>query len=175
MAKKKTAKKATNSNANKATNSTQSANKTAYDFADMSKNFNPSQMWNLSQLQSFQPANMQQMFEQIIETSQRNLETMTACTQMAVERAKEMMEEQAEFTNAMLQDAAATWQEAMSNPSSDPRAKMEEINEYAKHCMEQAAALARATAEQNMQIAQEIGSKLSERLNESVDEIRTAA
>ena len=161
---------------NASSQSRNSSSNNAYDFAAMSKNFaNPSQFWNLSSLQNFQPANLQQMFEQMIETSQRNLEAVTACTQIAAERAKELMESQAEFASTMLQEAAATVQDTFNDKRTSPRTKLEGMNEYAKYCLEQTAKHARRTAEENMQVAQEISSKLSERMNECVEELRDAA
>lgn len=181
MAKKaKTAKKSA-STAKKATtdyakSSARASSKPAYDFAELSKQFaSPSQFWNLSSLPNFQTANVQQVFEQIIETSQRNLETMTACTQLAVDRAKELIEDQADFTQRFLHEATASFQEALTNQSGDPREKMEEFAEYTKEYLEQAASQARKAAEENIEIAQKIGEKINQRINESVEEIRSAA
>lgn len=181
MAKKaKTAKKSasTKKTASGSANSKTRANNSnnTYDFAELSKQFaSPSQFWNLSSFPSFQSANVQQVFEQMIETSQRNLETMTACTQMAVERTKAMIEDQADFNQRFFNEAAATFQEALNSQNGDPREKMEELAEYAKEYMEQAASQARKATEENIEIAQQISERINQRINDCVEEIRTAA
>lgn len=177
MAKKaKTAKKSAKTASSNAKSSTRSTANSAYDFAELSKQFaSPSQFWNLSSLPTFQPSNVQQVIEQIMETSQKNLETMTACTQMAVERAKELIEEQTDFTQRFFNDTASTFQEALSNNNGDPREKMEEISGYAKEYLEQAASHARKAAEENIEVAQQISNKISKRISDCVEEIRSAA
>lgn len=181
MAKKaKTAKKSASTRKTASDHATKSSArasaKPAYDFAELSKQFaSPSQFWNLGAMPSFQSANVQQVFEQMIETSQRNLETMTACTQMAVDRAKELIEDQAEFTQRFFNDAASNFQEALNSTNSDPREKMEEIAEYTKEYLEQAASQARKATEENIEIAQKISDKINQRINDCVEEIRSAA
>jgi hypothetical protein len=157
------------SSSKKASNADSSySTKSAKDF------FNPTQFFNAGAFQSFQPANAQQFLEQLMESSQKNIEAFTACTQLAVERAKDLMEEQANFTNKMIQETASTFQETIAN-GSDPKEKMEEIAEYAKSCLEKTATAARKAAEENIQIAQKIGDTLSKRASECVEEIKSAA
>lgn len=168
------AKSGTRSNTHSGTNF--GTGKNPFDFAEMSKQFaSPSQFWNLSSMPTFQSANMQQVFEQMIETSQKNLEIMTACTQLAVERAKSMIEEHADFNQRFFAETAATLQEALTSQNVDPREALEELAEYAKEYMEQAASQARKATEENIEIAQQISEKINQRINDSVEEIRTAA
>jgi hypothetical protein len=145
-------------------------------FANSSNFFNPQQFFNLTQSQwpNFQPANLQQLAEQWIATSQKNIETLTACTQMAAERVKDMMEEQANFASRIMQETSSTVQEALSSDA-DPKEKLEEIADYTKYFLEKTATYARKTAEDNIQTAQKIGSTLSKRLTDSVDEMSSAA
>ena len=114
------------------------------------------------------------MMEQLIETTQKNIEAMTACTQLCVESTKSTLEENVNFTNRLLQETASTWQEAMTS-NADPKEKFEEISDYAKYCVEKTANQARESAEKNLQTAQKIGTTLSKRLSDSIEEIRSAA
>lgn len=177
--KKKSSKKASaNANMNAEANmgGTKSSAKATFNFADMQKFMNPTQFMNqFANLQNnFQTGNMQQMVEQIMQTGQKNIETMTACTQIAMERAKEVMEEQASFANRLMQETTSTFQEAFTS-GNDPKDKMEEIADYAKYCMEKGATHARKVAEENAQVAQKISSALSKRVSETIEEIRSAA
>jgi hypothetical protein len=166
----------TSSNANNAwTNQASSAN-AAFNFKDFSSFMNPSQfMDSFKNAQNFNPSNAQQFVEKIMQTGQKNIEAMTACTQIAMERAKELMEDQASFANRMLQETTSTIQEAFSNNNNDPKEKMEEIADYAKYFMEKAATHARKTSEENMQTAQKITTALKKRVSESLEEINSAA
>lgn len=159
------------------------ATNSAYDFMNFAKNFSPSQFFNMSSLQNsmqnsmqnYQPANLQQLAEQMMETSQKNLETMTACTQVWVEHAKETMENQASFATKLIQEAASSLSDAFSTASSDPREKFEEITELTKTYIEKTTKQARKAAEENMEIAQKIGKVISQRVTETVEELRSAA
>lgn len=159
---------ASNSNTRNASGNSSSKAKFSSDY------FNPSQFFNNANYANFQPANAQQWMEQFLATSQKNFEVVTACTQLAVERCKDLLEEQANFTSKMMQETASTFQETLTN-SNDTKDKMEEIAEYAKYCMEKAATAARKAAEENIQIAQEISDTLSKRCTESVEELRSAS
>lgn len=148
----------------------------AFDFSNFSKNFaNPAQFFDASAWQNLQPANIQSLMEQVIETNQKNWEAITACTQLCAEYAKESFEEQTQFANECIQEAAASLQESFTTTSSDPREKLEELNEQAKYYLEKTAAQARKTAEENIAIAQKVGAALKERLEASVEELRNAA
>lgn len=155
---------------------TKTATNNAYDFANFAKNFsNPSQFFNLSSLQNYQPANFQQIAEQMIETAQKNLETVTACTQVWVEHAKESLENQTAFATKLMQETATSVSDALSTPSSDPRDKFTEISELAKNYVEQATSQVRKSSEENYEIANKIGQALKKRLEATVEELRTAA
>lgn len=185
MATKKTKSKRTAKTSAKTSKASASANKASTssytnpyasafnsnDAQNYMKNFMSS--WNTNSA-NFDPANMQQMAAALMNTSQKNIETLTACTQIAVERVKDMMEQQASFASRMMQETASTVQEAF-NGASEPRQKMEEIADYTKYCVEKTAAHARKTAEENIQIAQQIGETLNQRISESFEEIRSAA
>ncbi|MDB5478278.1 MAG: hypothetical protein JWM96_773 [Alphaproteobacteria bacterium] len=159
-----------------ASNNTRSQTGSAFNFADVTKNFvNPTQFWNFGNNAAFQPANFQSLIEQVIETSQKNLEAVTACTQLYVERAKESMEDYAAFTTTMMQETASTVQGSLSNTKADPRNKMEEMGEFAKYCLEKAATQARKSAEGNIEVANKISTTLKKRLTATVDELRDAA
>ena len=149
-----------------------SAKATASKSADY---LNPSQYFNnFGSLPKFKAANYQQFMEQWIQTSQKNIEAMTACTQMAVEHTKESMESSAAFANKLLQEATSTLQEAFTN-SGDPKEKFEEIADCAKYCMEKTATYARKAAEENIQAAQKIGTTLSKRITDAAEEIKSSA
>jgi hypothetical protein len=156
---------------------TKAAKGTSYDFSSFTKNFtNPSQFFNLGALQNLQPANFQAVIEQVIETSQKNMETWTACAQYCAERAKETIEENTAFTAKLIQEAATTCQDAFSGATtSDPREKLEEISELAKTYLEKAAKQAKKTAETNIETATKVGDQLKKRLTASVEELRSAA
>lgn len=173
MAKSKKSKSSTKSSASSNANNaytayTKAAKSAATDF------LNPSQFFNNASFTNFQPANVQQWVEQIMATSQKNIEALTACTQLAVERAKDLLEEQANFTSKLMQEASSTFQETLTS-GGDPKEKLEEIADYTKYCLEKTATAARKAAEENIQTAQKISSTLSKRVTESVDEIRSAA
>ena len=160
---------AANSTANAYTKAyTKAAKSAATDF------MNPSQFFSNTNFGNFQPANVQQWMEQVMETSQKNIEAFTACTQLAVERAKDLLEEQANFTSKLFQEASSTFQETLTS-GADPKEKMEEIADYTKYCLEKTATAARKAAEENIQVAQKIGSTLQKRLTDSAEEIRSAA
>ena len=173
----KTSKSYTKPAADAASASTKSSAKSAYDFANFSKSFaNPSQFFNLSALQGFQPANLQSIMEQVIQTSQKNIETLTACAQYCAEQAQETLEENTAFATKWLQETASATQDAFSGATtSDPREKLGEISELAKSCIEKAAKQAKKTAENNMEIAQKVGEQISKRISASVEELRNAA
>jgi hypothetical protein len=176
--KKKTTKtKAANTNATEnTTSSTRQSKKTASAF-DFSSFMNPQQMFSAFTQQpnyNFKNANFQQLAEQYMQTSQKNMEALTACSQWAMERTKEWMEDQANFTNRLIQEATSTFQETMASDS-DAKNKMEEIADYAKYCMEKAATQARKTTEENMQTAQKITTTLAQRATEAMEEIQSAA
>lgn len=179
VSKKKKSKASANANANTSANnntgSTKST-KSAFNFADMQNFMNPTQFMNqfANAQASFKTGNAQQLVEQWMQTSQKNIETLTACTQIAMERAKEVMEEQASFANRLMQETTSTFQEAFTN-GNDPKDKMEEIADYAKYCMEKGATHARKVAEENAQVAQKISNALSKRATETIEEIRSAA
>lgn len=170
-----TANQQTRAGAEYAKAQTRNATNSAYDFANFAKNFTPSQMFNMSNLQNYQPANLQQLAEQMIETSQKNLETVTACTQVWAEHTKESLEAQANFAAKLMQDAASSWTEAFSTSSSDPREKFEEITELTKTYFEKTTKQARKAAEENIEIANKIGKVLTDRATASVEELRSAA
>jgi hypothetical protein len=156
---------------------TKSATKNAYDFANFSKTFaNPSQFFNLSALQNFQPANFQSIIEQVMETSQKNIETLTACAQYCAERAKETLEDNAAFTSKLIKETATTVQDAFTGATtSDPQEKLAEISELTKTYLEKTAKQAKKTAETHMETAQKIGDQISKRISASVEELRNAA
>lgn len=186
-AKSKKTKKSTSSSANQQTRAgaeyakaqTRNATNSAYDFANFAKNFAPTQFFNLSSLQNsfqnYQPANLQQLAEQMIETSQKNLETVTACTQVWAEHTKGTLEEQANFAAKLMQEAASSLSEAFSTTSSDPREKFEEISELTKNYFEKTTKQARKAAEENIEIANKIGKVLTDRATATVEELRNAA
>ena len=170
---KKTKKSTATDSASANTNSRSKA-KTSFNYAEY---FNPTQFMNnfTNAQQNYNPANWQKYAEQWMQTNQKNIETMTACTQMAMETAKELMEEQAAFANRWIQETTSTFQEAFANSDSDPKDKMEEIADYTKYCMEKAATQARKAAEESMQTAQKISTALTKRVSESIEEMQSAA
>lgn len=175
MAKAKKSKKSTNANSNteSTAKSTKTNTKSAFNFADM---MNPTQFMNsFKSAQNYNPANAQQWMEQWMQTNQKNIETLTACTQMAMETAKELMEEQAAFANRFIQETTSTFQEAFNGSTSDPKEKMEEMADYTKYCMEKAATQARKASEESLATAQKISTALSKRMSESLEEMQSAA
>lgn len=177
----KTAKtKAANTNATENTSSnTRQSKKTAsaFSFGDFNSFMNPQQMFSAFTQQpnyNFKNANFQQLAEQYMQTAQKNMEAFTACSQWAMERTKEWMEDQANFTNRLIQEATSTFQETMSSDA-DAKDKIEEMADYAKYCMEKAATQARKTTEENMQTAQKITTTLAQRATEAMEEIQNAA
>jgi hypothetical protein len=158
------------------TKAQKTANKAQAAFTSVKNDYmNPSQFFNFaSSAQNFKPANVQQFMEQWIATSQKNMEAMTACAQMAAEYTKESMEEAANFSSKLIQEASSTLQETFAN-TGDPKDKLEEIADCAKYCMEKTATFARKAAEENMQTAQKIGNTLSKRIAEATDEIKNSA
>lgn len=147
----------------------------AWTDAASANGFNPSQFFNLNAFQNFQPANLQQLVEQVIETSQKNLEAVTACTQLYVEHAKDLLEEQTSFATTLLQETATTVQDAFSSTNTDPRNKLEDMADLARYCLDQSTKQARKAAANNVEIAQTISDKLARRLTATVDELRAAA
>lgn len=145
-------------------------------FADASNFMNPQQFFSAftNGQNNFQPANVQQWVEQYIQTSQKNMETLTACAQMAAERAKDLMEDQANFFTKFAQEAATTIQSTLTS-NADPKEKMEEIAEYTKYYFDKSTTAARKAAEGNMETAQKIGDKLKKRATDAVEELRSAA
>ncbi len=135
---------------------------------------NPSQFFDMSSMPQFAPANMQKFVEQFMETSQKNIETVTACVQQSFEQCKDQTEEYANFTNRLLQEMTSTLQETWSS-AADPKEKLEEIADCAKYCMEKAANQARKSTEESIQAAQKISNKLQKRAAEAVEEIKSAA
>lgn len=156
---------------------TRNASQAANDFNSFAQNFTkPNPFFNFKAFPAFQPAHFQQLMEQVIETSQKNMEAVTACTQLYVERTKNLLEEQASFTNRMMQETTSTVQDALSqNTSNNPRDKMDDMTDLAKYCLEKTTSHARKTAEENLEVCHKIGSALSKRLSASVDELRSAA
>ena len=167
--------KASAANASSAfTNAYTKASKSAYNFADAS-NWNPQQFFSSFQnAKNFQPANVQQWMEQYVETSQKNIETLTACAQLAAERTKDLLEDQANFFSKFFQETASTVQETLTS-NADPKAKLEEIAEYTKYYFDKATSSAKKAAEENMQTAQKISDKLQKRAADAADELRSAA
>ena len=161
MAKKAKAQKAQNQ-------SQKQAKAAAADF------MNTSQFFDMSSMPQFTPANMQKFFEQFIETSQKNGETLMAVVQQSYEQCKDQMEESANFTSRLLQEMTSTLQETWSS-AADPKEKLEEIADCTKYCMEKAANQARKATEENIQAAQKIANKLQKRAAEAVEEIKSAA
>lgn len=171
--------KANTSSANAYTNAYAQAAKSAksaYNFADTSSFMNPQQFFSAftKGQNNFQPANVQQWFEQFAETSQKNMETLTACAQIAAEHTKDLLEDQANFMSTFAQEAATSLQTTLTS-NADPKDKMEEIAEYTKYCLEKTTTAARKAAEGNMEIAQKIGDKLKKRATDAVEELRSAA
>jgi polyhydroxyalkanoate synthesis regulator phasin len=152
----------------KAKTQSQKTAKTAADFV------NPSQYFDFASMPQFTPANFQKFAEQLMETSQKNIEAATACAQEYFEQAKGQTEEYANFTTRLFQEMTSTLQETWGS-AADPKEKMEEIADCAKYCMEKAANQARKATEESLQAAQKIGSKLQKRAAEAVEEIKSAA
>ena len=147
--------------------------KSAYNFDASS--WNPQQFFSsFSKGQNFQPANVQQWMEQYMETSQKNLETLTACAQLAAERTKDLLEDNANFFSKFVQETATTVQDAFTS-NADPKEKLEELAEYTKYYMEKTAAAAKKAAEANAETAQKIGAKLQKRATDAAEELRSAA
>jgi hypothetical protein len=155
------------------------AAKSTYNFADTSSFFKPEQFQQFFSsfskgTKGYQPANVQQWLEQYAETSQKNIETLTACAQLAAERTKDLLEDQASFFSKFFQETASTVQSTLTS-NADPKDKFEEIAEYTKYYFDKTASAAKKAAEANAETAQKISDKLKKRATDAVEELSSAA
>lgn len=180
--------KTTRSSTKRTQNSTQNAAQAAYNqfsnqfnnaaqnFANAAANangqYNPQDYFNNFQnlLPNFKQANI----EQLMQTTQKNVETSIATSQRMLGSFKELAEKQAAFANRFFQDTTSAFQDILTS-NADPKQKLEETSEAVKDSVERLAGNARDTLKYVEKTANEVSSLLTQRLNESLDELKDAA
>jgi phasin family protein len=151
-------------------------NNAAQNFASAAANangqYNPQDYFNNFQnlLPNFKQANI----EQLMQTTQKNVETSIATSQRMLGSFKELAEKQAAFANRFFQDATSTFQDILTS-NADPKQKLEETSEAVKDSVERLAGNARDTLKYVEKTANEVSTILTQRLNESLDELNDAA
>lgn len=135
-------------------------------------NYNPQDYFNKFQnmMPSFKAANL----EQLMQTTQKNVETSIATSQRMLGSFKELAEKQAAFANRFFQDTTSAFQDILTS-NADPKQKLEETSEAVKDSVERLAGNARDTLKYVEKAANEVSSILTQRLNESLDELNDAA
>jgi phasin family protein len=176
------AKRTANKTAYKAADAAQNAAQNAYNqfsnqFSNAAQNFananyNPQDYFNQFQnmMPNFKPANL----EQLMQTTQKNMETSIATSQRVLGNFKELAEKQAAFANRFFQDTTSAFQDILTS-NADPKQKLEETSEAVKDSVERLAGNARDTLKYVEKTANEVSSMLTQRLNESLDELNDAA